>query len=364
MEGPDRLLALLALLLPGGGGLQGQEPPPPLPAADSATVVAAGHCRASPLFAALAGGGYRDLWTTPITVPVARLDELGGGGLTPVRVGGGMTTQTLHLTGADGRRYVFRSVEKVTRQALAEEFWGTPVEAIMRDQLCSFHPSGAPVVARLLEAVGVLHPEPTLVVVPDDPGLGEFRQEFAGMLVLFEERPDDLPNGEEGFAGSRQISQTDDLFDELEDHPLDRVDLRELLKARLVDLLVGDRDRSNNNFLWARLDEEGGGHYWRPVPRDRDQAFVRFDGLIKTLGRSYDPRLVSFDEDYPNIGGLTRNAWDIDRNLLVGLGREEWDRVVEEVRASITDRIIEEAVGRLPAAHYALVGADLEKSLK
>jgi hypothetical protein len=364
MEGPDRLLALLALLLPGGAGLMGQEPPPPLPAADSATVVAAGHCRANPVYTALAGGGYRDLWTTPITVPVARLDELGGGGLTPVRVGGGMTTQTLHLTGADRRRYVFRSVEKVTRQALAEEFWGTPVEAIMRDQLCSFHPSGAPVVARLLEAVGVLHPEPTLVVVPDDPRLGEFRQEFAGMLVLFEERPDDLPDGEEGFAGSRQISQTDDLFDELEDHPLDRVDLHELLKARLVDLLVGDRDRSNNNFLWARFDEEGDGHYWRPVPRDRDQAFVRFDGLIKTLGRSYDPRLVSFDEDYPNIGGLTRNAWDIDRNLLVGLGREEWDSVVEEVRASITDRIIEEAVGRLPAAHYALVGADLEGSLK
>ena len=364
MEGPDRLLALLALLLPGGAGLMGQEPPPPLPAADSATVVAAGHCRANPVYTALAGGGYRDLWTTPIPVPVARLDELGGGGLTPVRVGGGMTTQTLHLTGADRRRYVFRSVEKVTRQALAEEFWGTPVEAIMRDQLCSFHPSGAPVVARLLEAVGVLHPEPTLVVVPDDPRLGEFRQEFAGMLVLFEERPDDLPDGEEGFAGSRQISQTDDLFDELEDHPLDRVDLHELLKARLVDLLVGDRDRSNNNFLWARFDEEGDGHYWRPVPRDRDQAFVRFDGLIKTLGRSYDPRLVSFDEDYPNIGGLTRNAWDIDRNLLVGLGREEWDSVVEEVRASITDRIIEEAVGRLPAAHYALVGADLEGSLK
>ena len=275
-----------------------------------------------------------------------------------------MTTQTLHLTGADGRRYVFRSVEKVTRQALAEEFWGTPVEAIMRDQLCSFHPSGAPVVARLLEAVGVLHPEPTLVVVPDDPRLGEFRQEFAGMLVLFEERPDDLPNGEEGFAGSRQISQTDDLFDELENHPLDRVDLRELLKARLVDLLVGDRDRSNNNFLWARFDEEGGGHYGRPVPRDRDQAFVRFDGLIKTLGRAYDPRLVSFGEDYPNIAGLTRNAWDIDRNLLVGLGREEWDSLVAEVQTSVTDGIIEEAVERLPAAHYALVGAEFEKSLK
>jgi len=355
---------LMALLLPGGGALLGQEPQPPLPSTDSVTVVAAGHCSAKPIFTALAGAGYRDLWTTPITVPVAKLHELGGGGLTPERVGGGMTTQTLHLRGADGRRYVFRSVRKVTRQALAEEFWGTPVEAIMRDQLCSFHPSGAPVVARLLEAVEVLHPEPRLVVVPDDPRLGEFREEFAGMLVLFEERPDDLPAGEEGFAGSRQIVQTDDLFSELEDHPLDRVDLPELLKARLIDLLVGDRDRSNNNFLWARFDEEGGGHYWRPVPRDRDQSFVRFDGLIKTIGRRYDPRLVSFGREYSDIGGLTRNAWDIDRNLLVGLGREEWESVVEEVRASISDGIIEEAVARLPKAHYEIVGVELEENLR
>ncbi len=309
------------------------------------------------------GQGYRRLWTTPIRVPVADLGSLGGGGLTPFRLGGGRTTQTLHLRGADGRRYVLRSVDK-SPQALAEEFQDTPVEGIIQDQMSSFHPSGAIVVARLLEAVGVLHPEPRLVVLPDDPRLAEFRSQFAGMLALFEERPDDLPEGQAGFAGSRRIVQTDDLLDELEEDPRNRVELRELLKSRLVDLLVGDRDRSVNNHLWARFPDTDGGYVWRPIPRDRDQAFVQFDGFLKGLARFYEPRLVRFGSDYPDIKALTRNAWDIDRNLLVGLDRATWNATVQEVTAAITDGVLAEAVSRMPPEHYALVGPALEAKLR
>ena len=136
------------------------------------------------------------------------------------------------------------------------------------------------------------------------------------------------------------------------------------MKARLVDILVGDRDRSENNYLWARFDEVDGGHVWRPVPRDRDQSFVQFDGFLKRVARMYDPRLVRFDEDYPDIKALTRNAWDIDRNLLVGLDRATWDATVEEVAASLTDEVITEAVLRMPREHYAIVGPDLEARLR
>ena len=184
------------------------------------------------------------------------------------------------------------------------------------------------------------------------------------MLALFEERPDDLPDGEAGFAGSRRIEQTPTLFDELEEDPGDRVDLYELLKARLIDILVGDRDRSENNYLWARFDDVDGGYVWRPVPRDRDQAFVQFDGLLKRIGHAYDRRLVTFGEEYPDIQALTRNAWDIDRNLLVGLGRATWNTTVEEVAASLTDDVIREAVLRMPREHYAVLGPDLEAKLR
>ena len=142
------------------------------------------------------------------------------------------------------------------------------------------------------------------------------------------------------------------------------MDHYELLKSRLIDILVGDRDRSENNYLWARFDDVDGGNVWRHVPRDRDQAFVQFDGILKRIGRSYDRRLVRFGEDYPDIQALTRNAWDIDRNLLVGLDRATWNATVEEVAALLTDDVIREAVSRMPREHYAILGPDLEAKLR
>jgi hypothetical protein len=353
------LLAMVVLPVP---PVQGQVTPPPNGSRGQVTVTPGARYAKGSLYRTLMGAGYRDLWTAPITVPVVDLTTFAGG-LTPVRLGGGMTTRTLHLDGADGRRYVLRSVDKEPADLL-EDFIGSPVEAIIRDQVSVFNPSGAMVVASLLDALGILHPSPRLVVVPDDPRLGEFREEFAGMLALLEERPDDAPDGAPGFAGSREIVQTEDLFDILEEEPESHVAARELLESRLLDILVGDRDRSTNNHLWASFDDPAGGRVWRVVPRDRDQAFVRFDGFLKGVARHYDRRLVNFGNDYSSIWGLTRNAWDIDRNLLVRLSRAEWDDAVQRVRSTITDDVIDRAVRQMPPEHYALIGEEIAIALR
>ena len=357
-----RLGLLLGFVLLGASDVVAQEPQVIAISGDSALVVAGARYEMDGLTRAFVGGGYRDLWITPISVPVADLSTLAGG-LTPLRVGGGMTTRTLHLLDPDGQRYVFRSVDKIPVDLL-QEFEGTPLEAVLQDQMSSFHPSGAVIVARLLDEVGVLHPNPRLVVVPDDPRLGEFREEFGGMLALFEERPDDPPEGQQGFGGSAEVVQTDRLFELLEADPGHRVAIDELLRGRLIDLLVGDRDRSTNNHLWGRFDDEGGGYVWRPIPRDRDQAFVQFDGFLKGLGRRYEPRLVFFGDEYPSVQGLTRNAWDIDRTLLVGLDRAEWLEIVDGVKTSITDEVIDAAVRRMPEEHYSVVGPELDRQLR
>lgn len=354
------VLAVLSVALAAPTAAQG--PPPPDGSDERVTVTPGAQYAKGSLYRAFMGSGYRDLWTTPITVPVADLTTLAGG-LTPFDLGGGETTRTLHLRSADGRHYVFRSVDKEPR-ALVTEFANTPIAAILRDQMSSFHPSGALVVAGLLDAVGILHPQPQLMVVPDDPRLGEWRAEFAGMLVLFEERPDDPTDGGSGFGGSSEIVSTLTLWDRLQEEPAGHVAAQELLKSRLVDLIVGDRDRSTNNHLWARFDDPAGGIEWRVVPRDRDQAFVQFDGIGKALARGHDPRLVPFGDEYPSIEGLTRNAWDIDRQFLVGLSRPQWDATVAEVQSLLTDDVIERAVRRLPPEHYAIVGDEMTTALR
>src|SRR5205807_3093365 len=140
------------------------------------TVVAGAHYRAGWLHRVLLGAHYRDLWGTPIEIPVIDLSRFGGG-LTPASCGGRRQTKSLRFAGGDGREYVFRSVDKDPTLSLPADLRETYARDILHDMISSEHPAGALIVARLLDAAQVLHVTPRLVVLPDDPLLGEFREE-------------------------------------------------------------------------------------------------------------------------------------------------------------------------------------------
>ena len=156
----------------------------------------------------LLGNDYRDLWTTAIEAPVLNIDSVGGG-LTPLRTGGFGQSVSLHFTGHDGRRYVVRSVDKDPTKRLIKQLKNTFVEDVIQDQISALHPSGALVVDPLLDATGILHASHQLVIIPDDPRLGEYREEFAGMLGLIEERPDENEGERASFLGTARVISSD-----------------------------------------------------------------------------------------------------------------------------------------------------------
>ena len=126
------------------------------------------------------GDNYRDLWTTPIRVPVFDWHSFAGG-LHPTKEGGGNQTKSLRFETAEGDEYVFRLVDKTVRAP--EQLKGTPVAWLIQDVAVSAqHPGGGAVTARLVKASGVLHPTPMLVAMPDDSALGKFHDDFAGKL--------------------------------------------------------------------------------------------------------------------------------------------------------------------------------------
>jgi hypothetical protein len=86
------------------------------------------------------------------------------------------------MKGQDGRDYTFRSIDKDPSQILPEELRDTWVRNIVQDQMVAQHPAGALVVDDLQEPAGILRTPQHLVVMPDDPVLGEFRREFAGVV--------------------------------------------------------------------------------------------------------------------------------------------------------------------------------------
>ena len=95
---------------------------------------------------------------------------------------------------------------------------------------------------------------------------------------------------------------------------------RALLKARLLDLMIGDWDRHRDQWRWAKLP----GHpIWQPISDDRDQAFCRYQGVLLALARNRQPIFQNYGPRYKGIAnGLTFNGREQDRFLLTDLELE------------------------------------------
>lgn len=309
----------------------------------------------------LLGDGYRELWQTPVAVEVLDLARFAGG-LAPTRTGGDFSTRALRFRGADGREYVFRSLDKDATQGLHPDLRNTLADRVVQDQVSVALPAGVLVASALQAAAGILHAPPRLVVLPDDARLGEFRGRFAGLLGTIEERPGDADEGP-AFAGAARVASSATLLERLREGPEHRVDSHAYLTARLLDLVMGDWDRHDDQWRWARYDSDG-SHLWRPIARDRDNAFALHDGMLLNVARSRMPKLVAFGETYPSISALTESAQRLDRHLLSDLPRAAWDFAAADLRARLTDEVIDDAVRRLPPEHHALVGARIAAALR
>ncbi|MEP7325721.1 MAG: BamA/TamA family outer membrane protein, partial [Gemmatimonadota bacterium] len=312
----------------------------------------------------LFGGDYRDLWTVPTKVPVLDLGTYAGG-LTPVKVGGGQQTKSLRFSSADGREFNFRSVDKDPSAILPEDLKGTIADDILQDQISSALPAGPLVVDPLLTAAGVIHASPRMFVMPDDPRLGEFRSVFAGMLGMLEENPNEgLPLQIPGLEHASKIIGMDKLLDRLEADGREHIDTLAYLRARLMDVFFGDWDRHRGQWKWARLGPDDPATPWVPVPEDRDQAFIRYDGFLLSVGRHTYPQLVNFGYNYARIRGATYNGRELDRRLLESVDRPAWDSIASDLQRQISDLVIDSAVRRLPIQEFRLVGDRLSKWLR
>lgn len=356
------MAALLAWLLVAPTGVLLAQEEGDAPASRTGVTLPGSGYDAGWLHQQIFGHSYRELWTTPIDAPVLDLATFAGG-LTPLTGGGGSQTRSLRFQGRDGRQYLFRLIDKDPSMALPAEYRGTIVSQVVRDQTSALHPDAALIAAPLAEAVGVLHLEPQLFVMPGDPVLGEYLEEFAGRLGTLELRLGGSGERQPEFEGSLGIIDTEEFFDLLEDDPSHSVDAPAFLTARLLDLFLGDRDRHPDQWRWARF-AKNGGYVWRPIPLDRDQAFVKYGGLVSWGLHLWVPQFVSFGGGYPNLVFATWNGRHMDRRLLVGLERPAWDSVGLAFHERMTDSVIEAAVRRMPLEHYEKNGAKLTRLLK
>jgi hypothetical protein len=311
------------------------------------------YANPAPLRAILLGANYRQEWRTPVSLPVFHLSQQG---FTIKELGGGQQTISLQLIDGNGRGWSLRSVDKDVTKALPPGLRNTPVKGLVQDLVSGAHPYIPLAIPTLSKAAGVIAPVPTIYFVPDDPAFGEYRSLFANTLCLLEER--------EPTPDKSDTKNTEKLLEKIFESQAVRVDQKALLRARILDMFIGDWDRHSDQWRWG-IRDSGKLSVYYPIPRDRDQAFFYSEGLLVKFVQLMALRhLVSFDDDLAKVKSLNYKMWPFDMLLLNGLDRQQWTATLTELQAAFTDEVIHEAVSHLPPEIYAIRGARIEKKLR
>jgi hypothetical protein len=333
---------------------------------DSAWVrVAAGahYARRGWWWQRLCGPHYRQLWATPVSAPVLRL---GTAGLLPLQVGGSFQTNTLRLRTTDGRTFVLRSVDKDLSRKVSAGWLDRVAAPILRDQTCAAPPYGAYVAAALAKAAGVYHTNPLLCYLLPDTTLGQFTGQFRPALYLLEERPDRDQTHAPSFGRARLVTGSGQMLRTVLARPTARIAARAYLRARLLDMLVGDWSRRADQWRWAAFATPGGTEF-RPIPRDRDQAFFRFDDGWLTRALSWvRPRYVTFGPTLApvQVEALTVTARPLDHTALALLPEAAFRAEADLLVRQLPDSVLAQAFRGVPPEARPLMTQELLACLR
>jgi hypothetical protein len=270
-------------------------------------------------------------------------------------LGGGKQTKTLTLNDNKGRKWVLRTVDKNENPAIPKEYRGALPDIMMKDFNSAAHPYAALAIPSLAKPLNIPVPHPELFFVPDDPAFGFYRPLFAGKVCMLEEK-DPSPDGSDTKSTAKVFSN---MLKE-NDH---RPNQLAVLKARLLDMLIGDFDRHFDQWKWI-VKDTGKGKYYDPIPKDRDQAFFYSEGLqMKLVSGRVMPFLKGFRNDIPDVDWLGYTAKDFDRIFLSGVDAEEWKRAIADLREKLTDSVIRDAVHKLPPEVFPFSGEKIIQKL-
>jgi hypothetical protein len=310
------------------------------------------------------GKHYRKEWSTPIRVKNFYIDTAKGG-LTPVKEAGSRQSMGLRLQDKNGKEYVLRSIDKDFGNGLPEIFHGTFISRIAKDQASIGYPLAAITITPMISATGIYHTNPEVVFLPEQPALGEYNTTYANQLYLFEERPDGNQEDAQHFGYSKKVIGTERLFEHLYEDNDYAVDQKAFAKARLFDMLIGDWGRHADQWRWAAFKEDGKTTY-KPIPRDRDQAYVKFDGFYPFIATHVigATRLESFDGDIDNVANFNYPAYPLDYRFLNKLTRQHWIDIAKDLQYALTDEVISNAIHQLPPELFAINGETIISQLK
>ena len=157
---------------------------------------------------------------------------------------------------------------------------------------------------------------------------------------------------------------TDEMLEKLQADKQYSVDAKEYLRARLIDWLVADWDRHDEQWRWIERKTDSGIVFY-VVPQDRDQAFFRSNGLLmKFFGLFIMPHFDKFNSNAKGIKNLSKKSWALDKQLLGSLNKTDWETITREFQKNVSDSVLVSAIRKQPPEIFAIRGNELIEKLK
>ncbi|WP_245905266.1 ShlB/FhaC/HecB family hemolysin secretion/activation protein [Gelidibacter algens] len=330
------------------------------------------------------GERYRSYFGTPVTANIAILDTLYSG-LEITQQGGGHQSYSARLVDAENREYAMRGLEKDALKFLRfkvpgiayveEDFRGTFPETAISDFFTTTHPYMQLVIDPLAKSAGINHANTQLYYLPKQPGFKFLGDAYGDQLYFIEERSNDEQSDYEGFNRSNPEEEgeivnnesTTDVLEKLNEDEKYTIDQRAYIRARLFDMLIGDWDRHHDQWRWNEYEISDDDIRFIPIPRDRDAAFSKFDGVAIPIIKMLLPDVrfwQSYDTDIKNVKWFNAEGNNLDMALLNKYDTSVWVEEAKIIQAKMNDQVIDQAFTRLPVEVQDEASEDIKNKLK
>lgn len=320
------------------------------------------------------GEHYRKYYGMPIEAPTANISTLDGG-YTPFREGGGNQSNSLRLKAQDGQEFVMRGVKKsavrfLNNMAFKKSTFGNELNNTFPDKfLLDFYTTNHPFtpfsVGNMAEKLNIPHSNPRLYYIPKQQALGEYNQSYGDEMYMIEERFSSDPKTLASLDNAKDILSTDDVLKNLSKNYKYSIDKESYIRARIFDMLIGDWDRHSDQWKWAEY-KDGDKVIYKPIPKDRDQAFSKYDGAAFKIIMNIPAirHMKTFKDDIKNVKWMNMEPYPLDLIFLKGATQEDWISQAKYIQEHLTDKNIDEAFTNLPKEVQDDTLADIQRKLK
>ena len=320
------------------------------------------------------GKHYKYYYSLPIIAKTATLDTLYGG-LKPYLSGGGHQSNSLRLKDKNDKEFVMRGLKKSASrfissvafkdQYIEKDFEDTYAESFLLQFYTSAHPYTPFAVGNLADKINVSHTNPELFYIPKQKALKDYNSDYGNELYMVEERPSDSQKNLKSFGKPDAIESTEDVLKNLKKDEKYSVDEKEYIKARLFDMLIGDWDRHIGQWSWGEF-KKGEKVIYKPIPKDRDQAFPKYDGplLAWIMTLSEFKHMQSFKYKIRDIRWFNREPYPLDMAVLKNSTKQDWIEQAKYIQENLSDSEIENAFKNLPKEVQDQTITDIISKLK